>query len=136
MICGPSDGTDSAMNSESGILIDGGSVCAVGAKGMVQLPASNSALRYLGINLPVAVTGGTEITVYDQNGEIYSFTPEQSYQSIILALPQFENNKTYTVKIGVSAYTATFTANGIALGTNKNGVGNYGYNANFTPPQN
>ena len=136
MICGPSDGTDSAMNSESGILIDGGSVCAVGAKGMVQLPASNSALRYLGINLPVAITGGTEITVYDQNGEIYSFTPEQSYQSIILALPQFENNKTYTVKIGVSAYTATFTTNGIALGTNKNGVGNYGYNANFTPPQN
>jgi hypothetical protein len=133
-VCGPSDGSNSAMNSESGILISGGNVCAVGAKGMVQLPASNSTVRYLSLNLPVAVTGGTEITVYDENGEIYSFTPQQSYQSVIVGLSAFEQNKTYTLKVGVSAYTATFTVNAIALGTNKNGLGNYGFNAQFTPP--
>lgn len=133
-VCGPSDASNSALNSESGILFSGGNVCAVGGKGMVQLPASNSSVRYLSLALPVAVTGGTAITVYDDNGVLYTFTPLQSYQSVIVALSAFEANKTYTMTVGSVAYTATFTSNGIALGMNKMGKGNYGLNTQFTPP--
>ena len=132
VVYGPTGRDDGSLDSEKGVLVNGGELVAVGSVGMVENPASNSAQCYLSIHLSSAQAAGTQIAVYDADGnELLSLAPGKTYQSVIVSLSSFEKGKTYTVTIGETAYTATLNSVGTALGSNQHGGGNQGFNPDW-----
>lgn len=127
-IYGPTARDNGALDSEKGILVNGGNLLAVGSSGMAENPATNSEQCYISINLSSSQAAGTVIEVYDEEENLLlQATPTKTYQSIIISLASFEKGKTYTVMIGSSAYEATLSSTGTALGSNQMGGGNQGF---------
>ncbi len=128
IVHGPTNGGNGSLDADRGILMNGGDLCAVGAAGMVENPGANSAQCYISLNLSSTQSAGTVIAVYDENGTaLFTLTPKKTYQSVIISLSSFAQGKTYTVQVGDSAYEATLTNIGTALGTNQGGWGNQGF---------
>ncbi len=128
LVHGPTMGGNGSLDSDRGVLTNGGDLIAVGSAGMVERPGDNSAQCYISINLSSTQAAGTVIEVYDENdAPLYTFTPKKRYQSVIISLAAFEQGKTYTVKVGSETYEATLTNIGTALGTNQWGGGNQGW---------
>ena len=126
-IFGPTSGANGSLDSETGVLVSGGTLVAVGPVGMVETPSNNSTQCYININMSISQAANTKITVYDENDEvIYEVTPTKRYQSVIISLTEFELNKTYTVVVGEATYEATLEKIGTALGMNQFGGGNQG----------
>lgn len=127
-IHGPTSRDNGSLDSEKGILVNGGDLIAVGSAGMVENPASNSEQCYISVNLSSSQAAGTAIKVYDESGTLLTeLSPQKSYQSVIISLSAFEKEKTYTVTIGSNTYEATLSSTGTALGSNQSGGGNQGY---------
>ena len=133
-IDGPTGGMNGALDSDKGILVEDGEVIAVGSRGMVERPSSNSTQYYLDINLSERTTG--TISIYNSDNQmIFSFTPEKDYQSVILSSYKFIKGETYYVELGTLNYEVTINSIGTALGTNSSGNNNQGYNPNGRPPR-
>lgn len=126
-IYGPTRNDNGALDADNGFLMNGGNLCAIGSIGMVENPASNSEQCYISLNLSSQQKAGTVVEVYDDSETLlYTVTPKKVYQSVILSFTQFEQGKTYTVKVGSTTYNATLNSIGTALGTNQGGMGNQG----------
>lgn len=127
IVYGPTGRDNGSLDSDKGFLMNGGNLCAVGSSGMVENPASNSEQCYISLNLSAQQAAGTAVEVYDDSETLlYSVTPTKTYQSVIISLAQFEQGKTYTVKVGSNTYEVTLNSIGTALGTNQGGAGNQG----------
>ena len=127
-IYGPTNPGNGSLDSDRGILMNGGDLLAVGAAGMTENPATNSKQCYISINLSSTQAAGPMIEVYDEAGTLLlQEAPTKKYQSVIIRLSTFEKGKTYTVKIGATTYEATLTNTGTALGTTPMGGGNQGF---------
>lgn len=126
-IFGPTSGANGSLDSETGVLILGGTVLAVGPVGMVETPSNNSSQCYININMSTTQNANTKITVYNENEEvIYEVSPTKRYQSVIISLKEFELNKKYIVVVGDQTYETTLEKIGTALGMNQFGGGNQG----------
>ena len=126
-IYGPTKQDNGSLDSETGVLITGGNLIAIGPTGMVETPVKNSTQCYISINLPSSQSADTPIKVYDEDeNELLNITPQKKYQSVILSLCEFNLNDTYIVEIGSQTYEAKLTSIGTALGTNSMGGGNQG----------
>lgn len=127
VVFGPTDGGNAALDADTGIIIDGGNVCAVGSVGMVENPSTNSSQCYVNLTLTATAAANTVITVRDSSGNVLlSVTPTKKYQSIILSLDGFVKGETYTVKVGDEEYSATLSETGTAIGRDMHGNGNQG----------
>lgn len=127
-VYGPTGSGNNALDSDRGILVNGGNLAAFGPIGMAENPSVDSAQCYIGISLSSVQAAGTTVCVYDENDELlYTVSPSKAFQTAILSLSSFERGKTYTVTVGDSAYTATLSATGTALGVNSQGGGNQGF---------
>lgn len=127
-IYGPTGRDNGSLDSEKGILMNGGNLLAVGSAGMTENPATNSKQCYISINLSSSQAAGTAIEVYDADGNLLvEAMPSKTYQSVIISLSSFEKGKTYTVMVGEAAYEATLSSTGTALGSNHMGGGNQGF---------
>lgn len=120
-VSGPTSGADASLDSETGIVIDGGIVIAVGSSGMVETPATNSKQYCISINLSASTTGDIEIKSGTE--VIASFSPSaifgagKNYQSIVISSPGFANGKTYTVVSGTVTTTVTISGVITKVGT-------------------
>lgn len=120
-IIGLDSGADGALDSETGIIVQGGTLFACSSLGMVETPATNSTAYVLSYAQNSAVTAGTTITVKDSSGnEIYSVTVKKNCQSIIFSLPEFENGGMYSLYDGETELT-TFTVSSIITSVGSNG---------------
>ena len=120
-VYGPTSGGDGALDSETGIIVQGGTLFACSSLGMVETPATNSTAYVLSYAQNSAVTAGTTITVKDSSGnKIYSVTVKKNCQSIIFSLPEFENGGTYSLYDGETELT-TFTISSIITSVGSNG---------------
>lgn len=134
IIDGPTSGMNGSLDSERGILVSKGDLLALGSRGMVETPASNSTQCYININL--SSTSKENIKVYDsEDNELLNHTPIKEYQSVVLSLKSFEKGKTYYVHIGETVYEATLNNVGTALGTNSSGYENQGFMPGGRPPR-
>lgn len=112
-VSGPTSGADAALDSETGIVIDGGVVIALGSSGMVQTPATNSKQYCISINLSTSASGS--VTVKSSDTILFAFVPSdifgsgKNYQSIVISSPDFINGKTYSIISGSNTTSATIS---------------------------
>lgn len=128
IVYGPTGNGDAALDADTGIIINGGVVCAVGSAGMVENPSSNSSQCYINLTLTSSASAGSEILLENSSGEqLLKVTPPKKYQSVIISLPSFEIGKTYSLTANNQSYSATLSSIGTALGSNFGGGGNQGF---------
>lgn len=119
--------TKSALDSEKGILINGGNIIALGAGGLVEVPAINSTQCYICITTPTPQTKNQNINVYSsEDSELINIENLNKYQSALISLESFEEGNTYYLSLGNQNYKATLDKINTALGCNFNGIGNQG----------
>lgn len=115
---GPTNSGNSALDTEAGIVIDGGTVVAVGAAGMVETPSTGSAqnvIVYQGSN----IQAGTQIVLKDANGNtVLEYTTAKTAQCVIASSANLATGETYTVYVnGASVGSATLSSTVTYLGT-------------------
>lgn len=121
---GPTRGDNSALDADSGIVITGGNVCAVGAIGMVESPSAELSTQAF-VVLSLSDVKGGSISVKDESGkEILSLTPSKAYQSVILSLGGFEVGKTYEIVAGGESVNVELSSIGTTVGNG--GFGGFG----------
>ncbi len=96
---GPVNNGNGALDAGSGIVVDGGTMIAVGAAGMAEVPGEKSTQASFSLNSPFEA--GTKITVSDSDGkEIYSFVTGKSGGNIVFTSPDIKVGQTYMVTVG------------------------------------
>ncbi len=129
IVHGPTNGGDGALDADSGIIVQGGTLYAASTLGMVETPSTNSTQYVLSYAQNSAIASGTVLAIKDSNGtELFSMTVEKDCQSIIISLSQFQSGQTYSVYSG-DTQLATFTISdvitrvGVSTGGGQGGFG-------------
>lgn len=128
VVHGPTSGGDGALDSETGILVEGGILFATSSLGMVETPSTNSTQYVLSYAQNSTITAGTSLSVSDENGNvIYTVEVQKSCQSVIVSLPELQSGKTYTLSDG-NGVIATFTVESTitSIGSQSGGMGGMG----------
>ena len=111
IIWGPTRNDNAALDADRGILMNSGTLLACGSAGMIETPANNSTQCSVVYNVPTYVNIGDEVIVKNSNNEIiYSQTVSKKHQSIVISLPEFELNATYTIITGTNTETVTLNS--------------------------
>ncbi len=107
-VCGPVTNDNSALDADSGIIINGGTVCAVGSSGMLEFPSDKSEQCYLGLRLNESQSANMTIIVKDGDGnELFRATPAKKYSSVIISLPALVDGESYSLIVGGETHTVT-----------------------------
>jgi hypothetical protein len=107
VVTGPTQGDTAVLDYDKTASISGGVFIGVGSTMMAQ---SFTAGTQGTVAAQGSFSGGTKISLEDASGkEILSFTPETSYQLIILSTPDIVKGQSYTLYVGTAS--ATLTAN-------------------------
>lgn len=105
-VTGPESNGDSALDYEKEAVITGGTVVAAGYSGMAVNFSSSSTQGSMLVNITNTVSG--EVTLKDESGEnLVSYTPQKSYNSVVISMPKIEVSKTYTVSMAGTETSVT-----------------------------
>lgn len=120
---GPTNGGNSALDSEAGIVVDGGTLVAVGAVGMVEAPSTGSAQNVIVLTANSTIAANSTITLKDANGNtLIEYVTAKASQSVILSTPNIASGATCTVYVnGTSVGSATLSSTVTYLGTQQGG---------------
>ncbi len=102
-VSGPTNSGNGALDFGSVAEISGGIFVATGASGMAENFTSGSAQGAI----MITAQGGANVTVTlkDSEGNILmTFTPEKSYNSVVLSHPSIIKDGKYTVTVGSNSY--------------------------------
>jgi hypothetical protein len=103
-VSGPTSSADGALDYNGSASISGGIVVAAGASGMAQNFGEDSAQGSILVTMRSQVSG--EVVLADADGnELLSFTPEKSYNSVVVSCPEITEDGTYTVTCGTESTT-------------------------------
>ncbi len=123
LVSGPTNGGNGALDYETSATVTGGTVVAAGSAGMAENFGSDSTQCSLLVSL--SGSGGDTVTVTDASGNVLvSFTPEKTYQTVVVSSPAFSVGETYTVYAGGSYTTVTFDS--VIYGSGMGGFGGPG----------
>lgn len=112
-VYGPTSNGDGALDAETGIIVQGGTLVALGSLGMVETPSTNSTQYVLSYAQNSAIQAGETLYVKDSSGNvILTIEAQKSCQSVIVSTPDFQNDATYTIS-NESGDLATFTISSI-----------------------
>ncbi len=112
-VYGPTSNGDGALDAETGIIVQGGTLVALGTLGMVETPSTNSMQYVLSYARNSAIQAGETLYVKDSSGNvILMIEAQKSCQSVIVSTPDFQNGATYTIS-NESGDLATFTISSI-----------------------
>lgn len=105
-VTGPESNGDGALDYENEAVITGGTVVAAGYSGMAVNFSSSSTQGSMLVNITNTVSG--EVTLKDESGEtLVSYTPQKSYNSVVISTPKIELSKTYTVSMAGTETSVT-----------------------------
>ncbi len=104
LVHGPTNGGNGALDGNGGITCSGGLLIAAGSMAMAEYPSGTQ--NCLILTLDSVQSGGTLLTLYDENGELLCFAPEKEYQSVIISTPLFQTDSTVTACLGGSTDAA------------------------------
>ena len=127
---GTTSGGNSALDHDGTMKVNGGTLIAVSAIGMVEAPGSYSAQNVLNYTLSESVSAGTEISVKNSSGKtIVTHKSANAYQSFIYSSDELVTGETYTIYVNgeekdsftvsdtiTTVGTATSTGNGFGGG--------------------
>ena len=118
---GPTSGADAALDSDKGMIVNGGYLFATGTLGMIETPASNSAQCSVSFAASSNISAGSVISLRDGNGNvIYEFTVAKTSRSIIISCPEFVTGASYSIWSGDSQLVE-FTISSIITSVGTNG---------------
>lgn len=121
-VSGPTDNGNAALDYDGSATITGGLVVAAGSAGMAQNFGSSSTQG--SILLTYSAYSDSEITLTDSEGSILAkYTPEKSYNCVLVSCPALIQGGTYTVNAG--GKTDTITLDTLIYG-NSFGMGGFG----------
>ena len=133
IIHGPTGGGDGSLDSETGILVNGGTLYAGGSLGMVETPGRNSEQCVVSYAQNSSVAAGSTVVLTTSDGtKILEVTTEKTSQSIIISAPELVKGGSYTLTIDGTA-VATFTVSGTITSVGSSG-GQGGNRPGGTPP--
>lgn len=99
VVSGPTQGDTATLDYDISGTITGGTFIGTGASGMAQT-FSDSQQGVISVSLGNQ-SAGTAISLTDQNGgTIITYTPELSFQVVILSSPQIVSGEQYTITVG------------------------------------
>ena len=108
-IDGPTNGGNAALDSEVGIIINGGEVVAAGALGMVETPSTNSSQYVVSYAQQQQIQANTVMRIIDEdNNVVLEYTVRKVCQSVIMSNAKLTQGKTYKL-YGGSTLLSTFT---------------------------
>lgn len=118
IVYGPTTGTDTGLDADGGILIDGGNVFVASSKEMLEIPASNSKSNVLVYGANTVQAGSEIILTNADGGEMVRITLKKQAQAIILSTPELATNGTYSLYadenlLASFSVTETITAIGV-----------------------
>ncbi len=123
-VFGPTNGGNSALDSETGTTISGGTVIATCREAMDPVGAT----QYM-VTANVSIAAGTTVTLKDSSGkEIVSFTAPKALQNLVISTAEMTSG-TYTLTYGTSTTTLTATTGttgGMGGGMAPGGMGGMG----------
>ncbi len=98
VVDGPSDSGNGALDYDSGYIMNGGTVIALGSSGMFQTISETSA------NYAVSVfgnfTAGSKVTFSDGNGTVmYDISSKRAFGSVVIASDELKNGENYSVSV-------------------------------------
>ena len=110
-VSGPTDSGNGALDYETEATISGGIFVAVGSTGMAEGFSSSSTQCSLLYNLSSSVQSGGDVILTDADGNtLVSFTPEKTYQSVVVSAPGMAEGDTVTLKTGTQSNIVTLTS--------------------------
>lgn len=113
-VSGPTDNGNSALDFDGTSQITGGLVVAAGASGMAQNFGSGSTQG--SILLSFSSSSGDTVTLTDSDGKtLLEFTPEKSYNCVLISCPSIQQGSTYTVS--ACGQNQTVTMDSLQYGT-------------------
>ncbi len=137
---GPTDSGNGAIDFYNGLEMNGGVLIAVGSTGMAEgVTSAGSGVCALDITLSSTQSAGTLISIKDESGnEIISYSPQKTYQSVIICTTTLKKNNTYNLYLNDSLYQSfTITESITSIGSSGNmntPGGGMMQNNNNTPP--
>lgn len=100
--------TNEEESDQGYVMIDGGTLMAVGAAGMAQTPDAESSQTYVSERLEVTSPEGTALTVTDAAGNtLASMVSEKEFNWYCVSTPQMEDGASYQIRIGTEEYEVT-----------------------------
>ena len=125
---GPTSGADGALDADTGIIIQGGTLFASSSLGMVETPSQNSTSYILSYAQNSTIQSGSTLTIKNSNEEtIFEVTIQKDCQSIIISLPEFELNGSYKIYVD-DTETSSFTISSIITSIGSSQGGNFNGN--------
>ncbi len=99
VVMGPTQGDTATLDYDKSATITGGTFIGTGASNMAQT-FSDSEQGVISVSVG-SQSAGTEITLTDKNGNVVlTYTPELSYQVVILSTPDIVSGESYTITVG------------------------------------
>ena len=120
---GPTNGGNGSLDSETGIIVNGGELIAVGALGMVETPASNSSQYSINYTSKSTLSANTNIKLVDANNNtVMEYTTLKTSQSIIISSSKLVKGSTYKLYInGTLTETITISSTITTAGSSSQG---------------
>ena len=124
-ISGPTASGNGAMDFTSGS-ISGGTLIAAGSSGMAVNFGGGSTQGSILYHFSGTIPAGTEVSLKDADGKtIAAFTPEKSFQSVVISCPNIEQGAEYMLTAG--SQSAEITMSSLIYGSgNAAGMGGMG----------
>jgi len=130
---GPTNGGNGSLDSETGIVVNGGELIATGALGMVETPASNSKNYSINYTSNSTLNANTTIKLVDANNDVVmEYTTLKTSQSIIISSNKLVKGSTYKLYIN-NTLTETITINNIITTAGSSSQGFGGPGGGFRP---
>lgn len=112
-VYGPTNGSDAGLDADSGIVINGGTLFATAAIGMVETPSTNSGQCVVSYAHQSTISAGATVILRDSSGnELLPMPVKKNCQSIIFSAPGLEKGGTYTLYSGSTKLTG-FTVSSV-----------------------
>jgi len=120
---GPTNSGNGALDYDKFFEVNGGTLVAGGASGMLQGCSSSSKLYNVMITFTSNYGSSDMITIVDNSGnKVISYQSSKTYSSLVVASPDLKEGESYTIKVNDSTYK-TFTISSITT-TIGNSMGN------------
>ena len=123
---GPTSSGNGTIDHDGLCQVNGGTLIAIGAAGMVETPASSSAQNT--ISAYISASAGDTVTVKDSEGnELLSYTAKKNAGHIMYSSDSIKTGAIYTVYVnGTEQGSGTISAAVTTIGTQTQGMGGFG----------
>jgi hypothetical protein len=120
-VSGPTNGGNGAIDYETSGTITGGIVIAAGASQMAMNFGSDSTQGSILVTTNAQEAGTTVELKDSENNVLAAYTPEKTYDSVVISCPDITTDETYTFTAGT--YSTDITMDSLIYGEGSNGFG-------------